>query len=146
MTLAFAPTYHVGASHRAAGRVVCSTKAPGAARPVSRRAALSLGAAALAALAVKPNEAFGAPVAETLESVANQRLGYSFSAPADGWTKNTTTVSGMRELLVYVKDGSDGATNVTMVGTPIQGDFKKLTSFGTIDNVTVSCARFRSAT
>ena len=137
---AFAPSYHIGVSRHADKRTIrCSASTQRTTNQVTRRTALSLGAAAIAALVVKPKDGvLSAPVVDALETVVDERLGYSFNAPTSGWTKNITTVSGMRELLIYTKDGSDGVTNVTMVGTPVQGDFKKLTSFGNMDNIIVS--------
>jgi len=41
----------------------------------------------------------------------------------------------MRELVAFVKDGTEGDVNISMVSTPIAGDYKKLTSFGTMDTV-----------
>lgn len=56
--------------------------------------------------------------------------------PASGWTRNTASLSSFREVTVYLCE-EDGDTNVNMVATPVPGDFQKLTSFGTMDNVLV---------
>ena len=55
---------------------------------------------------------------------------HAFLAPGAGWTKSTAQLSGFRDLVAFVKDDSDGATNVTMVATQVAGDYKKLTWFG----------------
>jgi len=71
----------------------------------------------------------------TFSEVSNDKYGYTFSAPTAGWTRTDTTLNGMRELVAFVKDGSEGDVNISMVSTPIAGDYKKLTSFGTMDTV-----------
>lgn len=72
---------------------------------------------------------------DTFAEVSNDKYGYTFSAPTTGWTRTDTTLNGMRELVVFVKDGTEGDVNISMVSTPIGGDYKKLTSFGTMDTV-----------
>lgn len=108
-------------------------KRPASAARLSRRAALVATAAAVVGVSIR---GVGAREAG-LEDLVNERYGYTFEAPTSGWTKNVTRLSGMRELTVFVKDGTDGNTNISMVETPVAGDFKKLTSFGPMETVLV---------
>jgi len=55
----------------------------------------------------------------TFSEVSNDKYGYTFSAPTAGWTRTDTTLNGMRELVAFVKDGSEGDVNISMVSTPI---------------------------
>lgn len=129
----------------------CSSK-PARARSappiaISRRSALSASAAAAAGLilgnvldAPTPSSVLAQAVVATyaakeLQEVTSDKYGYTFMVPTSGWTKNTAQLSGFRDLVAFVKDGSEGNTNVSMVATSVAGDYKKLTSFGTMDTV-----------
>lgn len=68
------------------------------------------------------------------EEVVSDRYGYRFRIPKAGWTKSTANLSGSRQVTAFVSE-ADGDSNINMVETPIPGDFQKLTSFGTLDNV-----------
>lgn len=115
---------------------VCATAAhpPCSDNHLSRRAALVALAAAATAQVLPCNDA---NAADSLDAVVSERYGYSFNAPTTGWTKSQTTVSGNRDLTLFVKDGTDGSTNISMIETPVAGDYKKLTSFGPMDTVLV---------
>lgn len=60
--------------------------------------------------------------------------GYSFGVPANGWTRSTAGISALRQAIIYLCE-EDGDSNVSVVTTPVPGDFQKLTSFGGLDNV-----------
>jgi PsbP len=103
-----------------------------AAQPVPRRAVLAAAAAtALASVAVPlAPPALAVDDGTTLVDTSE----YSFSVPGSGLTKSVASVSGGRIVTVFVAD-DDKDSNISMVQTPIQGDFQKLTSFGTVDTV-----------
>lgn len=105
---------------------------------VSRRCLLaSAGAAALLPL-LPP-----LPSLAATEEVSSDQFGYSFQMPSTGWTRSSADLSGMRTLTAFTHDAdATGATNVSMVETPLPGDFMKLTSFGPMETVLV---RFRPA-
>lgn len=60
--------------------------------------------------------------------------GYSFAVPESGWTRSTATLSSFRTATVYLCE-DDKDSNINMVVTPVPGDFQKLTSFGSLDNI-----------
>lgn len=62
--------------------------------------------------------------------VEDMNIGFQFSVP-DTFKESNTVLSGGRKLYLYVKDD----VNVSAIATPIPGDYQKLTSFGTVDNV-----------
>jgi len=64
------------------------------------------------------------------QTISDETVGYEFVVP-DSFTENSTVLSGGRKLYLYVKDD----INVSAIATPIPGDFQKLTSFGSVDNV-----------
>lgn len=106
---------------------------------VSRRAALATAAAAaLFQLAQVP------PTRAATEDVTSTQFGYSFSMPSTGWTRSSADLSGMRTLTAFTRDADKtGATNVSMVETPLPGDFMKLTSFGPMESVLVRFFQLR---
>lgn len=95
---------------------------------VSRRAALRLFAALVSVPALP---------ALHVRAEANEQFGYSFDEPGRGWTRSTAELSSFREAVVFIND-DDGDSNLSAVGTPVAGDYMKLTSFGSLDNVLVS--------
>lgn len=111
---------------------------------VPRRQFGQLLAAMAAGVAVAPSAvvlaATAAPVALG-EREADDLHGYSFGVPASGWTKSTASLSSFREATIYVCD-DDKDSNISMVSTPVAGDFQKLTSFGTMDTVLVCSKSF----
>jgi len=92
---------------------------------ITRRAALATLASTDTASLLLPKETEAA--GDTLSEVSNDKYGYTFSAPMSGWTRTETTLNRMRELIVTVKDGTEGDANISMVSTLIAGDIKKLT-------------------
>lgn len=126
---------------------------------VSRRSVLSLSAALAAGLLLRAEDqttggAATAAVAATsaasttkggsdLLSIAetNKAYGFSYKGPASGWTKNITSLSSGRSATIFLRD-ADGDSNISMVTTPVPGDFTKLSSFGTIDEVKVCISIF----
>jgi len=64
------------------------------------------------------------------QTITDDAVGYEFTVP-DSFKENNTVLSGGRKLYLYVKDD----VNVSAIATPIPGDFQKLTSFGSVDNV-----------
>ncbi|KAJ8902930.1 hypothetical protein NDN08_006248 [Rhodosorus marinus] len=70
------------------------------------------------------------PKATYAQTVTDETVGYEFTVP-DSFKENNTVLSGGRKLYLYVKDD----VNVSAIATPIPGDFQKLTSFGSVDNV-----------
>jgi hypothetical protein len=118
--------------------------APPPARPlaqtsVPRRSVLAAAAAAAAAAlaaAVAPARdalAAAAPAAAT-STVLVDTSEYSFAVPGTGLTRSVASLSGGRIATVFVCE-DDGDSNISMVQTPIRGDFQVLTSFGTVDTV-----------
>lgn len=117
---------------------------------VSRRSVLSLSAALAAGLLLRAEDQTkggtatasaaatnvtakgGSDLLGTTET--NQAYGFSFNAPASGWTKNITSLSSGRSATIFLRD-ADGDSNISMVTTPVPGDFAKISSFGTIDGV-----------
>lgn len=67
--------------------------------------------------------------------------GYSFATPPEGWSRSIASLSSFRSATVFLND-ADGDSNVNVVVTPVPGDFQKLTSFGTLENVLVSFPHF----
>ncbi|CAN8074044.1 unnamed protein product [Agarophyton chilense] len=63
-----------------------------------------------------------------------EAYGYSYASPPESWSRSTASLSSFRVATVFVND-EDGDSNINMVVTPVSGDFRKLTSFGTVDNV-----------
>lgn len=107
----------------------------------SRRAALQL-ALAFAAFQSKSNSVNAATSSSTVDSIElgsvekNEAYGYSYRAPPFGWSRSVATLSSMRTATIFICD-DDSDSNISMVVTPVPGDFQKLTSFGTLDNVLV---------
>lgn len=107
----------------------------------SRRAALQL-ALAFAAFQSKSNSVNAVTNSSTAQSIdlgsveKDDLYGYSYRAPPLGWSRSIATLSSMRTATIFVCD-DDSDSNISMVATPVPGDFQKLTSFGTIDNVLV---------
>lgn len=124
---------------------------------VSRRSVLSLSAALAAGLLLRAEDQTkggtatasaaatnvtakgGSDLLGTTET--NQAYGFSFNAPASGWTKNITSLSSGRSATIFLRD-ADGDSNISMVTTPVPGDFAKISSFGTIDGVMVCINMF----
>lgn len=107
---------------------------------MSRRTMLRL-SVAVAASMVAPLSRFDMATAATTtpslgEKVENKIYGYSFRAPPSGWSKQLATLSSARIATIFIRD-EDGDSNINMVSTPVSGDFTKLSSFGSIDNVQV---------
>lgn len=65
---------------------------------------------------------------------SDSSYGYSFQVPSVGWTRTIAGLSSFRQAIIYVCD-DDRDSNISMVSTPIPGDYQKLTSFGNLDNV-----------
>lgn len=86
--------------------------------------------AALAASSQKASVKLG-PIEES------DAYGYSFATPPEGWSRSTASLSSFRVATVFLNE-ADGDSNINMVVTPVAGDFQKLTSFGTLENVLVS--------
>lgn len=121
---------------------------------VSRRSVLSLSAAFAAGflLRVKDQTTGGAATAAAAatssaptsksglgllgEAEDNSVYGFSYNVPVQGWTKNVTSLSSGRSATIFLRD-ADGDSNISMVTTPVPGDFAKISSFGTIDEVMV---------
>lgn len=107
-------------------------------RALSRREALQL-SVAFAAFSCFP-KAFslaGTASPEKLGEIVHDELhGFAYRPPAEGWTRQTATISSARVATIYVRD-ADGDTNINVVTTSVSSDFQALTSFGGLDKVVV---------
>lgn len=114
---------------RAKRTAICAATPP----PLSRRVALRLLSLSAMAVSVPPIHAAPNPVsAPAIEK--SELYGYSYTPPSD-WTRNTASLSSFREATVFL--APDGDSNISMVATPVPGDFQKLSSFGSVSNVLV---------
>lgn len=127
-------------AHPRVSPMVCSMSPPS--RAVSRRDALQLSAALLAA-AILPKSASHAETADLTklgEVVRDELHGFEYRPPSEGWSQQSATISSGRVASIYIRD-ADGDTNVNVVATPVSSDFQMLTSFGGMDKVVV-CPRW----
>lgn len=112
---------------------------------VPRRDVLRLSAVIAASLAFPKLKGIAATMTKTApelgEKIDSGVFGYAFSTPPDGWSKQIVTLSSARTATIFVRD-KDGDSNINMVSTPVSGDFTKLSSFGSIDNVVVCHLHF----
>lgn len=109
------------------------------AAPLSRRHFTRMVSALAVGVLLHPTNASAVAAPAALGSrEIDEQYGYSFATPASGWTRSTASLSSFRTATVYVCD-NDKDANISMVVTPVPGDFQKLTSFGTIDNILVRC-------
>lgn len=78
------------------------------------------------------------PAVSVAETVSDMQLVESANAtclvPTAGWKKNIASLSGGRIATVFVAE-DDNSTNISLVETPVQGDFQKLSSFGSVDRL-----------
>lgn len=105
--------------------------------PLSRRAFFNL-SLTLAAASMLPSSSDAATEQATLlgDKIQSDIYGYAYRQPVSGWTKTETAISSGRQATIFVRD-IDGDSNISMVATPVAGDYTKLASFGSIDNVEV---------
>lgn len=127
------PTHHFSKAATPARLPICATA-------ISRRTMFRF-SVALATSLVAPLSFSELTRSETATPLLGGKVessiyGYSFSAPPSGWSKQVATLSSARTATIFVRD-EDGDTNINMVSTPVSGDFMKLSSFGSIDNVKV---------